>query len=270
MLTLKADPQETAHDETLAQLQKALLEMAKKQSPRPKPAYRYVVLDIETTYPADEHIARAAQAWSAPSNWKPETVERKRQEALERIRDKSALLDAAPIISVSVCTNEDRYLFHTLLGVDTRRYSGWTFYPCADEGELLAALHVLDRRISRQVILAGHGVRRFDLPKLRNAYARHAMPMPGFLRVPWDESDRRVYDTERMIRYFSAEKNDGSPVSFEETQRVLGLDSHKQVMHGAEVPAAYVAGRHQAIMLYSMLDGVAEEAVFLRMWGAGR
>ena len=62
-----------------------------------KPA-KFVAIDIETGNAPHHAVENAIDNWKAPKNWKPETVEAKREEMATKKRDKAALLDASPIL----------------------------------------------------------------------------------------------------------------------------------------------------------------------------
>jgi hypothetical protein len=52
---------------------------------------KFVALDIETGNAPSEAVENAVENWKAPKNWKPETVEAKREEMATKKRDKAAL-----------------------------------------------------------------------------------------------------------------------------------------------------------------------------------
>ena len=68
----------------------------------------HLTLDIETCHASKEVIEKARKRWKPPSNIKdPAKIETAREKAYERIAERSALLDAAPIGAVCFVTGTD-------------------------------------------------------------------------------------------------------------------------------------------------------------------
>ena len=138
----------------------------------------YVVLDIETGDAPQAAIDAASMAWKPPANWKPETVESKRAEHAEKVAAKAALLDASPILCLALKTDG---MAVVLNGMDASapEVPGWLVLPCCDEAGLLRALGaILDAATEPGTEIVGHNIFGFDLPKIRNAYIRHRLPLP--------------------------------------------------------------------------------------------
>lgn len=221
----------------------------------------WVVLDIETADAPEEAIEAALQAWSAPSNWKEETVVRKREEAAERIREKSALLDAAPIC-ITGCGVPGGIVLFTSFGYAT--VQGATVIPGADEWAMLVNLRSwLDAVASPDTEMAGHRVRPWDFPKLRQGYIRHKLRLPAILSQP----DMRLFDIERQIQRYSAELQGETFIKLDEVCRVLGLPQAKQHMDGSMVPLLYREGRFQEIATYSAIDIATETRAYTLLAG---
>lgn len=218
----------------------------------PQPIAEFVTLDVETGPAPATAIQEAVAAWKAPANWKPETVEKKRAEQIEKMADRSALLDAAPIIALALHSDRYRLLFNGMSG-ESFDVPGWLVLGCHGERGLLVALREwLDTCTGPATRLVGHGLVGFDLPRLRGRYAHQRLRLPACLMIR-DEL-QPVFDTMRAIRYFSAENADERFVSLDTVARVLGIEQHKGLMSGADVPKLYEAGRYHEILAYNALD----------------
>ncbi|EXJ13594.1 3'-5' exonuclease family protein [Imhoffiella purpurea] len=227
-------------------------------------AARFACLDLETRRPAEDDIQAVLDAWTHPSNWKLETIAQKRQEFEERVRDKSALLDAAPIVCCGIQIDGEACEFHSMGQVSgLSEIAGWTIEHCATEAEMLERMRVwLDERTDPGTELAGHNILGFDLPKLRGAYVRHGLALPECLRV---RDLQPAFDSMRMFRFFSPEHKDNQFPSLDLVCHVFGLEPPKQFISGADVPDLYDAGRFAEIILYNIGDVMTETSVYQRM-----
>lgn len=223
----------------------------------------YAVLDLETGFAPRESIDAALESWKPPKNWKEETVVARRAEMLEKAEEKSALLDAAPIICLALKTDRIAVILN---GMDANSYEipGWLCLPCMDEKGLLVALRtILDSSASPDTVIAGHNILNFDLPKIRNAYLRNRMRLPLALR----DQGQPVTDTMRQIRYFSMENADERYVSLDTVARVLGIPQPKQVITGADCPRLHKEGRIEEVLVYCCVDVATTERAYLLMTG---
>jgi len=226
---------------------------------------RYAVIDIETGDAPAEAVDAAMGAWKPPKSWKPETVEAKRAERAEAINGKAALLDASPILCISLKTDGMALAMNGMNG-DAIEIPSWSSLPCGDERGLLAALRViLDHTTSPETVIVGHNVLGFDLPKLRNAYLRHRLALPGILDPTGDLQP--VFDTMRQVRLYSMEYADERFVSLDTVARVLGIPQPKTVVSGADVPRLHRDGEHAAILAYCCVDTATTERAYLLMTG---
>lgn len=223
----------------------------------------WVVVDIETGYCSLEGIEQAIEAWKPPSNWKPETVETKRAEAEEKIREKSSLLDAAPILCLALKTDRVAILLNGM-SAETFEVPGWLVMPCGDERGLLLALRtLLDSIIAPETIIVGHNIYSFDAGKIRNGFLRHRLRLPIALAEP----DQPMFDTMRQIRHFSAEFSDERYVKLDAVARVLGIPQPKQVINGADCPRLHKEGQYAAICTYCCIDVETTTRAYLLMSG---
>lgn len=232
--------QQTAHVVTLTQT---------------APAARFVVLDLETGNAPEDAIQNAINAWKAPSNWKPETVEKNRAEAAEKIREKAALLDASPILCIGVRSDREAVMFSGMTDLnEPLTLPGWHVGEHGTERDMLEALGTwLDSSTNEETNLVGHNVRGFDLPKLRGAYVRHRLPLPACLR-PREGQGQPVTDTMTLFKAFSMEHRDEFAVSLDVVCTAFGIPRPKQVISGAEVPRLHRDGRLAEILTYCCID----------------
>lgn len=215
----------------------------------------FVFLDIETGDAPAEAVAAAIEAWKAPSNWKPETVESKRAEAAAKIVQHAALLDAAPLLCIAVQMTRGHLIFN---GMDRLEYTidGWPTISCGDERGLLLAFRVfLDGNTNSETVMVGHNLLAFDLPKIRHAYIRHRLRLPEILRPkPRAESTAEAVDTVRLFKAFSTEHRDEFCPSLDVVATTLGIERPKQHMNGADCPRLYREGQIQTVLTYCAVD----------------
>lgn len=216
---------------------------------------RWLVIDMETGNAEAEAVEENIAGWRAPSNWKPETVERKREEARQKVKERAALLDASPILCIALRTER---LGLILNGMDNHEYTieGWHSIACGEEEEMLLTLRCwLDEITDEGTKLVGHNIRRFDLPKLRNAYIRKRMRLPMIL-VPrmGEERPTEVVDTMSLFRSFSMEHNDDAFTALDTVADSLGIPRPKQIISGEQVPALYEDGEIEVILTYVAID----------------
>jgi hypothetical protein len=215
----------------------------------------WLCLDLETGDAPEEAVSTALEGWKPPSNLKdPEKIEARRLEAMGRIREKAALLDASPILCVAVKTETAALIFDGM--TTTASVPGWEEMPCGSERALLLALRSwLDRSTTPETVIIGHNVRNFDLPKLRQAFIRHGLRLPEILKPRLrDEERAEVIDTASLIKAFSMEHRDDFCPSLEAVAATLGIPRPKGVISGADVPRLHRAGEYAAILTYCAVD----------------
>jgi len=234
------------------------------------PPARWLVLDIETG-DADEGAVRATmEAWKGPSNWKPETIERKRQEFAEKAMEKAALLDASPVLCVALTTDEPRRLIISGMGGDKPAVEGWAVDVREDERAMLVRLReVLDACATLGTVIVGHNICGFDMPKLRNAYLRHRLKLPAILapRVLDGDQAAPVVDTSRLFKAYSMEHRDDFCPGLDTMAAGLGIPRPKEVISGADVPRLHRAGEFAAILTYCAVDTACTARAYLLMTG---
>jgi len=231
------------------------------------PAAPWVTLDLETGDAPAAAVTDAIAAWKAPSNWKPETVANRRQEAAVRIREKSALLDAAPILCMALRSPDEQVVWN---GMDAGPHAieDWRVDSRGDERNMLIAIREwLDRRTDPTTLLVGHNHRNFDLPKLRTRFVHHRLRLPRVLTPKLGDagSANETVDTMALFRAFSPEHRDNLFVDLETVARHLGIPRPKQVVSGAEVPRLHREGNHLAVLVYCCVDVATTSTAFQLM-----
>lgn len=230
------------------------------------PLAEYVVMDLETGPAPEEAIARAMAAWEPPANIRDEAkIEARRSEAEARIRERSALLDAAPILCVAVKTQAQALLFNSMDSAD-HRIDGVMLFSCGTERAMLLALRTwLDTLTTANTLLVGHNLLGFDLPRLRGRYVWHRLCLPECIQPRLIESERQpISDTMRLYQSFSIEHRDGF-ASLDEMATGLGIPHHKGIADGSMIPTLHAAGEVRTILQYNVLDVLTTEACWLHM-----
>ncbi|EXJ16946.1 ribonuclease H-like domain-containing protein [Imhoffiella purpurea] len=228
-------------------------------------AARYVVLDIETGDAPEDAIQAALGSWKAPKNWKPETVEKNRAEAAEKIRSKAALLDASPILCVGARTDREAIMFNGMGEAGPLELSGWSVRSYPDEGAMLAGMAAwLDTQTDADTILIGHNVRAFDLPKIRGAFVRHRLALPACLK-PRTDGSQPMTDTMSLFKSFSMEHRDAFAVGLDVVCTAFGIPRPKQVISGDDVPRLHREGHFAEILIYNAIDVDATTEIYRLM-----
>jgi hypothetical protein len=223
----------------------------------------WLCVDIETTAGRPESADRYMRdQWSPNHEWTPDTIGKRYKEAREKWLKKLALLDAAGIAVVALNSPIGRIIFHTL------EEQAWTAADFANvcgyktEREMLIALREwLEMWCCPKTLFVGHNIRSFDLPRLRLAYLRAELQIPGPLGLHQPHFDCM----REFCRAFSVERSE--MVALSEVLEKLGLQNHKGVVDGSQIDALIAKREFEAILRYAGLDVMAESEVFLRLTG---
>lgn len=184
--------------------------------------------------------------------------------AMEKIKDKGALLDAAPVICAGFKSDFGRVMFNGMGDVGDLVIPGWDLINCGDERGMLEAIKLwIDSAASSETCLVGHNSMGFDAPKLRNAFVRHRLPLPLCLRPV--EPYQPMWDTMKKFRFYSAEHSDDFYVSLDIVAEAFGIERPKQNVSGAEVPRMHREGRYAEILVYCGIDVETTDQVYLAM-----
>jgi len=222
---------------------------------------QHVTIDVETIQGTpDEAEDYVRRTFTADLRWTAATIGERYKQAVEAAKEKRALLDTAPIISVSLRTESDCRLIHWM-PLDVPAIAGVPLERMPDLRSMLLRVRDYLDCCGPDTVIVGHNVTGFDLPKLRLAMIRNRIRLPAVLADP----DQPVYDTMRMWTYFSVDKRQF--VSLNEALELAGLPSHKGQLSGADVPSLYQAGQFETIALYAICDVLAEDSLYLWMTG---
>lgn len=226
----------------------------------------WMALDIETINGSPDDAERfIVQAYRCESfgTWADATIGKKIKEAWEKKKERLALLDAAPIICVSLQGSFRPPSLVHWLPTAIEAPAGSEMLACSDESAMLVALRIyLDATCAQDTTLVGHNIRDFDLPKLRHAYCRHGLRLPQCLTY----RDQPYYDTmEAYCKRFSVHR--AIMIGLQDVLDAFGMTHHKADVDGGMVQQMYESGEHQALANYSILDVIAEADLFERMTG---
>lgn len=230
---------------------------------------KYLCFDIETGYASAEDIEKMVLEWKAPANIKdPDKISAKFQEFKAEAKEKSALLDRAPITVLAIVTESVRIIFNCIadpcpvkkmpnIDAEIRNFGS--------EKEMLLDLREwLEKNTSAATVVIGFNCLGFDLPKLRNAYIRHKLNLPKILLAEVND----VYDVmKKFTRSFSAEFSNEYYVKLKVVQSRLGLPEYKEVISGADAPRLAAEGKSKLVIPYCYLDTVTTYMAFLYMTG---
>lgn len=226
-----------------------------------------VVFDLETSDAPEEAIERAVAAWKAPSNWKPETVDAKRAEYAEKARDKSALLDSAPIACMAAKASTGAQVVFSGMGkAQPCEVPGWVISQMKNEREMLSLIRAwLDMIAGPETRIVNHNLFGFDLPKLRGAFVRHRIPLPLCLKPRDDGSKQPAFDTMQRFRDYSVEYRDSPFVSLDVACQSFGIARPKEHVSGADVPRLVREGRYAEVIVYSAVDAASTYELYRLM-----
>ena len=246
------------------------------------------VFDIETGYGSANEISLKIENWKPPNTMKKEeTIEAAREKFAIEAKQKSSLTDIAPIICLSFQgSNGDMAVFSCMPKVKDFELPEYELHQFDSEREMLKTYAEYLSDIYEKTVsftLAGHNIRSFDLPKIRNRMIRFGLKIPPVL-LPY-ASGVNIYDTMERCKHFGVELNKAHRdtkgfVSFDLLAQALGIDSHKSIMTGGEVPENHEKALLlllesneegfvliKEILTYSMLDAQKEAKAFKLMSG---
>jgi hypothetical protein len=228
-----------------------------------------ICIDIETCNADQAAIDQELALWKAPGNWKPETVEAKREEQAVKIREKSALLDSAPVATIGICDDHgDAVVFHWLLINTGDRPEGYRSEQASNEREMLIAFRAWANTCTdEQTTIVGFNL-GFDLPHLRIAYTRHGLKLPRLLAP---RSGNPVADVMYLFtKYFTS--RDAVFIGLDEVVKRLGIAPEGKQLSGADVPVYVTQGfesgdidneLHRDVITYNAIDVLVTMRAFL-------
>ncbi len=228
-----------------------------------------ICIDIETANADQAAIDQELALWKAPGNWKPETVEAKRIERAESVREKSALLDSAPIATIGICNEHgEAVVFHWLLMETGDRPEGYRSERAESEREMLIAFRSWANTCTdEQTVIVGFNL-GFDLPHLRLAYTRHMLKLP---RILAPRSGNSIADVMQIFTKYFTSKNDLF-IGLDEVVKRLGIAPEGKQLSGADVPVYVAQGfdsgdvdnaQHRDVITYNAIDVLVTMRAFL-------
>ena len=267
-------------DATEKVIVKRLLERAEDES------------DDETPHESPENITTLQAAIDLlVSQWQPaksvtkqETIDAKRAEyraslveKAESLREKSALFDEAPIISIGACGFEGLVVFDGMRSGGPTVEDGIAVVRCGNEREMLLKFRDwLDIQASPPsdtaagTALIGFNIIGFDLPKLRGRYMKHNMRPPLALRAGDGEKLNPVIDLMKTFLNFCTVDYRRRPmISFERVIEYLGLPNYKKGINGKLVPELHRQKKYAEIVRYNAIDVTTEFMAWGIMSGQG-
>jgi hypothetical protein len=225
--------------------------------------YLDVTIDIETIAGRPEEAeAWARRYWSPSRNWKDTTVGTRWREAVEKKEARLALIDDSPIVVVSLATDRDCRVLHTLASGPTGQVNGAQVEAFASERDMLAALRdYLDANCDPETVIVSHNGKRFDWPRLRLAYTRAG------LRIPVALIDRNQPRFDTMIEFSRFTVEDRPFISLGDVCDILNIPHHKDLLDGADVAELYSRGRYGELVAYALADVLVEREVYRTLAG---
>ena len=229
---------------------------------------RYISIDIETCNASEDTIAQELELWKPPSNWKPETIEKNRAEQAVKIREKSALLDSAPVATIGIADDSGEVVvFHWLL-LESGMLDGFLSVQTENERDMLIKFREWANDCTNEsTTIVGFNL-GFDLPHLRIAYTRHGLKLPALALVP--RSGNQIADVMYLFtKYFTTK--DVPFIGLGEVSKRLGIAQEGKQLDGADVPVYIAQGfkdgennkLHCDVITYNAIDVLLTMRTFM-------
>lgn len=244
-----------------------------------------IALDIETRHASEEYISSAKSLVERKSyNTRlvdPELIEADRvkkdseyQAALQKIIDKSALLNGAEIGCIGVVIDGSIFLHSTFYDIDPdvvkqlSREGVDGVFTYQTEAEMMDCFREqLDSCTSEFTKVVGHNSFDFDFPKIRTACRRSFV---GSLRVAVPKiltpefRDNQI-DTEQLFtRYYNCEPSRRLMVSLDHICEQFKVE-YKKGLSGAEIPGAIAAKRYFEVGRDCLSDAIEAFKIYHAM-----
>jgi hypothetical protein len=233
-----------------------------------RPGYAWMCIDIETANGRPEELERwMRQEWAPSPSWKAATIGERYLKLYESKLEKLALLDESPIISIGIRSDTELRVLHCLeqhsamereAGDTKGLVEGFAGMP----DMLVAFRNLMELSTDEETVLIGHNVKHFDFPKLRWAYIRHGIRPPAVLLDP----GQPVFDTMKEFSRYSINRGDVM-IGVADLLELLGIEHHKGIVSGADIPKMFEERRFGEIIDYQLLDVILEAEAYLRMTG---
>jgi len=234
-----------------------------------------ICLDIETCN-SEQAFQLESKFVKANSNIKDEEKKAGNiAEKLATMKEKSALLDTAPIGVIGLQIGEGMPI---VLHTDVRLPSGvmgdqngggavqCTTFNCSKDmfiglRNMLDTLFNTALQAGQVLTIVGFNSIKFDIPKLRLAYIRHGLKLPIALR-PNIEGVINYDVMLKFTKYYT--KNESPYIGLDHVCALLGVGEVDKPLDSSKVPGMLEAGETATVALHCGLD-VAKTALCWRL-----
>lgn len=231
-------------------------------------------IDIETAHADEKVIEREIEYWKPPANIKDaDKLEAHRQAFAEKVREKSALLDAAPIACIGVRTEKTGMHFSAMSEKAYNKKREVYFIAPENECKMMIDFREwANKNLTDKTILVGFNIFAFDLPRMRAAYMRHDLKLPRALmpRILDAEKQPAIDVMTMFTGSFTADRYRDFSISLQEVERRLGFDEYKNKISGKEVPDMIAKGKFKEVLTYAELDATDTLASAFKMMGLSK
>lgn len=234
---------------------------------------RHICFDIETCYASKKDIEAAKESWRPHANTKDVLkIEKQKKEGYAKIELESALLDAAPMGCIALCTETESAIFYCVppkkIFPEIKNVPARIFRTKTERDMLVSLREWLDKRATPKTVVIGFNLLHFDLPKLRYRYIHHRLMLPIVAQPEARDAGIEVYDVmQKFVRYYSPEFSEERYITLAEVERRLGFPQYKTLVSGAEIPELFAKGKVKEACTYCYLDTVGTYSSFLAMTG---
>lgn len=221
-----------------------------------------ITLDVETCHVDEKLLVEEIERYRPPSNAKDE--EKSREKYAEKVREKDALLDSAPIGCVAIKTSRMLRVFN---GVDNSPYklSHAEVISCGNEAKMLYTMRKhLNEMTSPETGLNGFNIYGFDLPKLRIGYIRNRLILPEILKPRLHPEDKKQLVLDMMqvfLKYFTSDQRGKPMISLREVAYRFKLPNYKDLIDGSMIPDLIAKGEIRKVLNYNSADVICEEVL---------
>jgi hypothetical protein len=238
-------------------------------------AINHVILDIETRKPDHDRLAKELRWGVKPHPGTKDEGKKAAQVAAKtkKAEEGGALSDASPITCIGLRYLGQSWIFTAfpVAQEDVKQFAalGAMVIHGGEEYDMLVSVSEFCRQIIESsqspLVVAGHNIFGFDLPKLRLAYAQIGLYIQAMFYYPDGVPAR---DTMEEFSRFFLTRNTGGFVSVPEAADWLNIE-YTNTADGAELPALYESGQFAKIVEKNAIDLIIEEQIFKRISSIG-
>lgn len=229
--------------------------------PMPMLCLEWVVLDIETQGGDPNQVWEwVRRNWWPNEDHKPETMAKKLVEAVEKKKEKLALLDSAQVVMVQLKTSAGQVVVFHAFGAEAPVGSGIVAHD--NEASLLRSVaQWMELNCGEGTTIVGWNIKGFDLPRLRLRMVKCGVRVPRVLTGMCGVLDlMREY-----ARNWSVERTEF--IALGDALEAFGLENHKKDTDGSMVGELIERQEFGRLIDYGIKDVTEEAGVFLRMTG---